>query len=539
MLTKKLTYALLFLVCCDSIAAQGSPQDSLLLRDYTFIKQSDPWLNSPNAAALTRYGHQNMAQAELSLGGERGGFTNYYGSDDITRLSAGIESFYRFNPRTVFFGSMSYDNVSGRHMAGSAFINPERRPFDLVEDSLTNQGTKHLDTYHLRAGFGTKVADGLAIGVKADYTAANYAKYKDLRHQNKLMDLQLSAGLTYTVSDRFTIGANYLYHRNTESITFGTYGTSDKVYKTLISYANFTGHIEQFGQEGYTDKSREMPLVTDYNGLGAQCSIQKGPFSFFASYDYAHGHGYYGRKSPYTITYTDHHSDQHTLAVSLNHALTTTSSHRLDFAMDIETLQNDANTYREMQNASGATYYDYYTPVKTADKQWQDYHLAYTLNLGIREALPTWTIEAAMNWMKHRQTAYVYPYYRRQHLHNTEGSLSVCRNFMATKGIWSLTLNGSFLKGGGTPIEDLTFQEPSDKQTVPPSMDAYLYREYQYLTAAQFGIGGSVKYAFVFPATRAKTYARLSINHKKANETNIYSNGRRHTTVTATIGCEF
>ena len=67
MLTPKLTYLLpLFLVYCDSIAAQ-TPQDSLLLRDYTFLKQADPWLTIQNASALTRYQRQGIAEASLSL----------------------------------------------------------------------------------------------------------------------------------------------------------------------------------------------------------------------------------------------------------------------------------------------------------------------------------------------------------------------------------------------------------------------------------------------------------------------------------------
>ena len=539
MLTPKLTYLLpLFLVYCDSIAAQ-TPQDSLLLRDYTFLKQADPWLTSSNAAALTRFAHQSMAEASLSLNGGKGGFTNYYESPEALQFDGHVESYYRFNPRTVFFGSLSYQNFSGHDMAGSAFIQPEHRPFDIVEDSLTNLGTKHRDTYRLTGGFGTTVADGLAVGMKIDYTAANYAKYKDLRHQNKLMDLQLSAGIHAPVTPWLSLGANYLYHRNTESITFGTYGTSDKVYRSLISYAAFTGHVEQFGQEGYTDKSREMPLVTDYNGLGAQLSIINCQLSIYASYTYEHGRGYYGRKSPYTITYTNHHSDRHALDVRLDHTLSATSSHRLDFAIDIEQLENLATTYRELQNASSATYYEYYTPTKTADKRWLDYHLGYTLFLGIREALPTWTLQASMNWMDRRQTAYVYPYYRRQHIHHTAASVAICRNIIATKAIWSLSLHGSFLQGSGAPYEDLTFQTPSDKQTVPPSMDAWLYREYQYLTAAQYSIGGSVKYTFILPGIRLKPHARLAIDHRKANETSPYSNGCRHTAVTATVGCEF
>ena len=523
-------------LCC---AIAVSAQDSLLLRDYTFMKQSDPWLNSPNAAALTRFAYQNMAQAELSLSSEKGGFTNYNGSDDVTQICAHVESFYRYNQRTVFFGSMSYENFSGRNMAGSAFINPDRSPFDLVEDSLTNEGTKHRDTYSLSGGVGCTVTDGFSVGIRIDYTAANMAKYKDLRHQNKLMDLQLSASIYTDITSWLSLGAYYMHHRSTESITFGKYGTSDKVYKTLISYANFTGHLEQFGQEGYTDKSREMPLVNNNNGGGIQLSsLITHHLSLLAAYSYFYGWGYYGNKSPYTITYSEH--DSHRNAVQLQAAYShEKSKHILDFNMDFETLQNDATTHRELKNASGATYYEYYTPVKSADKQWHDYHLAYTLHLGIREMLPTWTFQAGLNWMKRKQTAYVYPYYRRQDISNYAPFASVCRNIMTSEGVWSVTLNGSYQKGSGTPCEDNTFQKPSDKQSVPPSMDAYLYREYQWLTASQFCIGGETKYTFIFPNSNIKSFACLSLSHRKANESHEYSNGQNRTQAILTIGCEF
>lgn len=514
--------------------------DSLLLHDYQFVKQDDPWLTSQNAAALTRYAAGSMAQAELSLSGGRGGLTNYWESPRWLTVSTSIESYYRYSPRTVFFGSMSYENFSGREMAGSAFINPDRQPFDIVEDSITNTGTKHRDTYRLSGGFGTEVITGLSLGMKMDFTAANYAKYKDLRHKNKLMDLQLTAGIYAPLGTWCSVGAHYLYHRNTESLRFSTYGTSDNIYQSLISYANFTGHLEQFGTEGYTDNSREMPLVTDYNGLGAQfSSLITNNFSIFASYAYTHGNGYYGRKSPFTITYTEHHSDRHQLQARLTHYLSVSTKQQLDLSLDIEQLQNDANNYRELKNASGATHYEYYTPTKTADKTWTDLRLSYTLHMGIHESLPAWTVEAGYHRWQRRQTAYVYPYYRRQDLHNNEFSTSVCRNLVTSNGVWSLTLNGSFLHGSGEPYEDMTFQQPSDKQAVPPSMDAYLWREYQWLTAPQFCIGGSVKYTFILPTTRLKTFAKISLAHRKANEANDYSLGRNHSTGTLTLGCEF
>ncbi len=251
MLTQKITLALL--TCIAALSA--SAQDSLLLRDYQFVRQSDPWLTHQNAAALTRFVADNIVEAEASLTKGNGGLVNFDDSRNTLAGNVRAESFYRLSRRVVTFGAISYDNWTGRDMTGSAFM-LRRTPFDLVEDSLTNPGRKHRDTYRLVGGVGADVWQGISLGAQLDYTSANYAKYKDLRHKNKLMDLQLTLGTYVPVVSWLNIGANYTYHRQTESVDFGTYGKSERVYKTLIDYGAFMGRVEQFGNEGFTDKSR-------------------------------------------------------------------------------------------------------------------------------------------------------------------------------------------------------------------------------------------------------------------------------------------
>ena len=544
--------------------------------------------------------------AEVSLTKAKGGFVDFSGSPDALTFNAFVESFFRLNRRAVVFGAMSYNNFSGHDMAGSAFItskisnlnppfsNQPHLPFDIVEDSLTNTGTKHQDTYRLVGGFSLSVTDGFAIGARLDYTAANLAKYKDLRHKNKLMDMNLTAGfylpLSFPNRDRerlqLAIGANYLYHRTTESVQFSTYGKNDKVYNSLISYANFMGAVEQFGSTGFTDKSREMPLVSDYNGVGVQFSLtpstlnahpstlnaQRSPLnsqrstlnpqpstltpqlSFFNSFIYAHRRGYYGRKSPYTITYTDHESDIFSYNAQLSASSQCGSRFSLDLSLTAENLRNDAANYRELQNEQGATYYEYYTPVKTANKLWLDGTAALTAELGrlnlnggsrpsLSVSLPKWTFRAGLNWHRREQTAYVYPFYRRQDLSSKEPFVSLCHNMsfprLGRASYFTFVLDFSFLKGCGLPYEDFTYQQPSDKQEQPPVMDAYLWREYLWLTAAQYCVGGSVKYSFVMPSIRLRTFVRLSLSHRKANETSEYSLGCDLTTASLAVGCEF
>ena len=192
---------ILRLLALATVLGQGIPalaqvQDSLLLRDYQYVKQQDAWLTSGNAAALTRYQAKNIAEANLSL------------------------RFYRVSRRTVVYGSIAYENANAWRTTGSAWIDPTHKPFDIVEATLDNPGKKHRDTYQLTGAVGVDLGKGLSLGAQVDYTGANYAKYKDLRHKNKLMDLTASVGLYAPVASWLNVGANYRYHRNTESITF-------------------------------------------------------------------------------------------------------------------------------------------------------------------------------------------------------------------------------------------------------------------------------------------------------------------------------
>ena len=525
MLTKKLTYiALLFLVCCNTIAAQ----DSLLLRDYHFIQQSSPWLTQRNAAALTQalYNHKNIAQTELSLSHASGKLTDISGSPSVTDLLAAIESYYRISPHTVVYGALSYDNFSGSDMAGSVFMQ-DRLPFDIVEDSLTNLGRTHRDTYQLTGALSYSFSPKLSIGLRMDYTAGNYAKYKDLRHKNKLMDLKITAGVLTTFNiqhSTLNIGADYTYKRRTESLSFNTYGKNEKVFKSLIDYGALMGNVEQFGNEGYTDKTNEMPLFEDGHSGSLQLSLDQGPFSVFNALTYSYSTGYYGRKSPYTITYTDHDRNVFAEHMRLSYEKGATRA-LLDIRYQHEKLQNRINTYRGLTNANGATHYEYYDAAESADKRWRNLDVDYTMYLGIRQELPTWTITAGYHWQQRDITAYLYPYYRQQQLRTHEVTASVARNIMLSKGVWNIMVKGGYQKGSGAPYSDGTFVTPSGKQPQPATMETLLWRDYHYLTAPQFSIGLQAKYTFIFPGTALRTHIRAAFDYRRASITDDTPSG--------------
>ena len=529
---------------------------------YDAIKRSDAWLTSLNAAALTRYSASNAAQAELSLTKAKGGFTDFSDSPDVLQGDAAVEAFYRLSSRTVVYGAMSYDNFSGKDMAGSTFISDFRPhtsdlilqtsyfrhlPFDIIEDSLNNTGTKHRDTYHLTGGFGYSVSNGFSVGARLDYTAANYAKYKDLRHKNKLMDMTFSASVFTPIGRLVQIGATYIYRRTTESVLFSTYGKGGRNFVSFINYGPYTGQTEQFGSTGFTDKSREMPLVDDYNGACLQFSIGHSPaLQFYNAMTYAHRRGYYGRRSPYAITFTRHKSHVYKYDARLSHQ-SEKARFFLNFSLSAENLENLLPSRLELKNEAGATYYEYFTPVKSANRLWVDGQASLRADVSqlSSEALTTpgsmsvWSFEGGLRWAHHKQTAYLFPYYRRQHYTGYEPFISLTRNIATQKGVWTAQAGASFRHGDGTPADDGTFIEPSDKQMPPPTMDTYFWRDYQWMNAAQYEVGASGQYAFIMPSTSMKTYVRIALSHRKCNERNEYMAGPDRTTATLTLGCEF
>ena len=517
---------------------QGAYAQDSLLRDYQFVKQQSSWLTSNNAAGLTNYKAKNIAEAEAGLSYAKGDLIDYWQAPTVLQANVRAEAFQRLSARTVVFGSISYDNFTGRDMAGSAFIDPTYKPFDIVEDSLTNKGRKHRDTYQLAGAIGVELWKGYSIGARVDYTSANYAKYKDLRHSNKFMDLKLSIGAMGHVLNQLTIGANYLYHRNTESLNFNTYGKIDKVYKSLIDYGGFMGRVEQFGTTGYTEKGRDMPLVEDQHGGSLQIEwCPSSQWSFFNELTLAHGTGYYGRKSPYTITFTNHDRDLLSYHGSLRYHAAT-STHRLDANISTEKLTNNAETYRELTNANGAHYYEYYEPVKTGDKEWTNIGISYTTDLQVSNELPTWTLNIGMDWQKRKLTGIQYPYYRKQELTTTRSYIQATRNILFQQSVLAASVRFIYQKGSGEPFTDGFYQTLSADAQNPYTMPAWLYQEYRYLTAGQYAFGADVKYSFLVPKTKLCAFVKGGFDYSKS-ASNEYTNSDNRIRLSLSVGCQF
>lgn len=520
----------------------GAAADSVLLRNSAYVTDADPWLPNGNAAALTRWRSDNLSWATLRANYGYGGFVNYNESSRELRAGADVRSVYRLSKRTVGYGRISYENAEMHNMTGSAFIAPDRYPFNIVEDSLTNAGKIHQDTYRLTGAVGVDIWQGLSLGGRVDFTAANAAKYKDLRHKNKLMGTDASFALYWPATRWLSLGANYRYLRHSESVAFSTYSSNDITYKSLIEYGGMMGIVEQYSSSatnGLTTSSTERPQFYDGHGYGLQAELRLAPgLTWTGTWKMAYLKGYYGKDTPYDIVYMRHHTHRYLFTTRLQYRAARSLQH-LNASIENEKLRNFQNQYRLSINEHGAQYYEYFQPLRTADKVWVNTHIGYTGYFGLNGETPAWLLQGGARFAYRTLTAYNYPFYRRQHWTSTEGYLNVARNLLLRKGMLTLEGGVSYLKGKGSLYDDGAFITPSDKQTQPDEMMTFLYREHAALLAPQYALRTAVQYAFIFPTTRLKTYIRADFNYRHCNAGNDWLQGTMHWNAGFTVGINF
>lgn len=383
---------------------------ALAQRDFRLTASRNAWLTSGNSAALTTFADSTLSQAEIHYAHRGGSLRSASEPRREHAFGGSVESYYRVGPSLVAHGSMTYANRQGSLMSGSMmWPTSELMPFDLVDDSTANAGDKRMETFHLTGAVGWQATRHVAFGAEVDFTAGTYAKHRDLRHTNTLMRLHTALSAFWSPDGSANgLGASLLYRRTTETLLFDVYGTTDRVFKTLVDYANHHGEVETFGVEGFTDDSREMPLLSQYVGAGLQGAWH----GLFAEATYLHRTGRYGKHSQYTAAHEQHRGDLFSLHLRADVAHTAQHLWWTEATLHTERLQALRENYRRVASSatgSSLTFYDYYEPTKMSDKA-QTYGsltaTGYWLPSG---AIYLWHVHggAVCHWRK--QTAYLYP----------------------------------------------------------------------------------------------------------------------------------
>ena len=108
-------------------------------------------------------------------GYEAGGYHPAFAPASLWKAGASAQG-TRHGESTSFTGSFSFEQIDGKEQLTSMFLEPGYFPVDVLEFT---PGDKTRQTFKLGGGFATEFTEEFVFGVKANYTAANYAKRKD------------------------------------------------------------------------------------------------------------------------------------------------------------------------------------------------------------------------------------------------------------------------------------------------------------------------------------------------------------------------
>lgn len=532
--------SLLSLCCTPWAAAQDD--DGNPFRDINRVKEREVRLQWVNPALLHHLPEKKISMAEVSTTVEQGALRDYDEAEKSLTAAIKSEAYDRLQPQLVVHGLVHYHRFEGINMGGSAFIDPHHAPFNIQEYSDTTRGTKVLEQYRLAGTISYSPRERWTLGAKLDYTAANYAKHKDLRHRNKLLDMTTAAGITYTPLPSWEVGAAYTYRKRVEGLYFGIYGTTDRHHVSLIDFGSFYGRTQGFSEngDGYTSGSTERPLVDNYHGAEIHSSYRITPsLLLLGNLFFNQRKGYYGIQSSSSVVYSRHTGNTRGFEAAFT-LQKGAQEHLLQLRMEEDRLANYENVYNIINVEGGTSRVEYYGENKMLDHLHRKGRMNYTLYLGRAHSpeggeLPAYELGMTVEGHQRQRTTSIYPYYRKQDLLYGSLELRARRNMIAGRRLLAVTTHLSYTDGSGTPFTDGTYATPNEASTVPKSTLFLLEKEYGYLTDASAVLALSLRYAVKWREALLP-YAEISFSHRQALQGEA---GTARNRMEVAVGCLF
>ena len=457
--------------------------------DFDLAIDSTGWRYSNNASQLYTMPINTAGRALVGYEQDWGNSLQYNRGETISGYQVFSEAYYRLSPVAMLYGRASFNGGKETNVVGSAFLNPQEMPFDLTFMDDSNIGDRKIERYNILGAFGYRVTNRLALGAKFDYSATNMARTKDLRHTNRILAMNASAGLSYVFSNNLIVGAHYTYQRYIESILFNIYGTTEQQYFTLINYGAFCGTQELFDSNGYTTKGSSLPFVENTNHIGFQIDWKIGSsFRLYNELIWSDLSGYYGKTGTSNIQFTEHSGNLFHEQLSLSYTGKRTFQ-SLTLGLKSRKLENHERLWRTETASSGNSVIKYYGKNLVGEKKLTTLYAEYLLGMGNINNAPTWAIRLGSKMDQREVTGILYPYYRKQNLKLFEQRIHATHQCNLGKVNLMLGLNVAYRSGSGDKAVDGFYVTPSSDAGAPRYQNEFLNREYDYLTANRLAPG--------------------------------------------------
>ena len=196
----------------------------------------------------TSHGEGASGTASMYGGFEEGGYKPAFQASSLWKAGAKAQGVLH-HYSTSYQGAFSFEQVNGKEMFTSMFLEPGYFPVDVVEFT---PGDKTRQTYKMSGGFATEMDNEFIIfGGKADYSASNYAKRKDIRHTTYGMSLRVEPTVSFKMYEDAGLSLAYVFRKRTESIDAEQVGSAtDQSYYAFLDKGMRYGTYQVWDGDG-------------------------------------------------------------------------------------------------------------------------------------------------------------------------------------------------------------------------------------------------------------------------------------------------
>lgn len=464
------------------LAAEAAGQEPV--RDFQFAVERNPMLSFDNAAGLSTLGKEHFSEAAGSFTMHYGALVPLEGSPDSWKLNVGTRSFQRVSDRIVFSGALSYAHARGKGMGGQILMDPQDNPVNFLEEDGTTAGQKKRETYSLSGALSYSFSNRFSSGLRVDYTAADQTKFKDPRFLNVVMDLRVAPGVMWHPSDAFALGGNLLFRHSLEQLSAGLFGTVDRQYEILVDQGGFLGNREVFeGDAGYVSTTNMRPLASERYGLSIQTMIGS-RIKYYGQLSALWRTGYYGSKTSSSVVFLEFSGPE----ASFEGAWLIPARdgrQRIAYGLGVKYLSRRTNSYTYKSVPGMATVVEYHGQNETLTRLDLEARAEYKWEKGLSGYRPDWILSASVEGFMRRQNTVFFPVSRHQDYLNLWAHVAGERNIKRPADCFTFAAGLSFMWGTGDPKTDSDFSEGGSSTL--KSFDAWLYRQFEYDTAARAG----------------------------------------------------
>lgn len=414
---------------------------------------------------------------------EKGDFTNYFAPNQSYKLHAKTDSYNRLSKRLVVQGSASYSFHKGKNVRGSSFLDPYKTPFNFIEEKKEVKGDRRIECYHFVGAISYQLTKQLGIGADIDYQSINFAKLKDIRNSNEILDLKTGAGVAYHISKHYTTGLSYRYKRYIEGFQPLKEGKSQKDCYAITNKGSFMGSMDLYDKRyGILNMSSKKPWVAIAHNISFQNRYNfSTDLKTFIEVSYEKEKGHFGDEENISVIYFKH--NRKTYSILLNGIKKgTKNSHILVLRGAYEKLQNNEPHSQGTTLEGGSTKVNYYGENEIFSRRQTSFSLQYNWLWGGQYLQAPWHLSFSFHHKRMKRKASYYPHFRKQDLSWQIGKVGLTRLFHIKRVDFSVHFASGFTRGkGGAPHDGMYPNEGST--STPMYMNELLYQEKEYLTA--------------------------------------------------------